>query len=268
MLALIAGTGNLPPLLFSRLTAEGEQVFVCALAGFDPQIKPQFIFRIEELGSLLIALKSRGVTDICMAGAVRRPDIDPSAIDDATAPLIPQLQAAMALGDDGALRGIIALLEEQEFNVIGAAELLPELLPPSGVLSGASPNARHKADAELGDAALLEMAATDSGQACIIHHGQVVAREGPEGTDAMLTRFCDPALRHLVHDGILFKAPKPGQDRRADLPVIGPETARIAADAGLGGIVIEEGGVMVLDLPAVRWALDRHGLFLWVRPWD
>jgi len=68
--------------------------------------------------------------------------------------------------------------------------------------------------------------------------------------------------------GILFKAPKPGQDRRADLPVIGPDTARNVVAAKLSGIVIEDGGVMVLDLPQVRRILDAAGAFLWVREWD
>jgi hypothetical protein len=66
--------------------------------------------------------------------------------------------------------------------------------------------------------------------------------------------------------GILFKAPKPGQDRRADLPVIGPGTAEGVARAGLSGIVIEAGGVMMLDASDTLARLDGAGLFLWVRP--
>jgi DUF1009 family protein len=66
--------------------------------------------------------------------------------------------------------------------------------------------------------------------------------------------------------GILFKAPKPTQDQRADLPLIGLRTVMMAAEAGLDGIVIEAGGVMVLDLPTVRKVLDAQGMFLWVRP--
>ena len=65
--------------------------------------------------------------------------------------------------------------------------------------------------------------------------------------------------------GVLFKAPKPDQDRRVDLPTIGPETARGVVVAGLDGIVIADRGVMVLDQQKVRDTLDRAGLFLWVR---
>ena len=66
--------------------------------------------------------------------------------------------------------------------------------------------------------------------------------------------------------GVLAKAPKPGQDRRVDLPAIGPGTVDRAAAAGLEGIVIATGGVMVLDLAETIARADAAGLFLWVRP--
>jgi len=65
--------------------------------------------------------------------------------------------------------------------------------------------------------------------------------------------------------GILFKAPKPGQDRRVDLPTIGPNTIVAACAAGLAGVVIESQGVMVLDHVTVLAECNRLGLFLWVR---
>jgi len=64
---------------------------------------------------------------------------------------------------------------------------------------------------------------------------------------------------------VLVKGPKPGQDRRIDMPAIGPATVRGAAAAGLAGIVIEAGGVMVLDRATVIDLADRLGLFVWVR---
>jgi UDP-2,3-diacylglucosamine hydrolase len=68
-----------------------------------------------------------------------------------------------------------------------------------------------------------------------------------------------------LRQGILFKAPKPGQDRRADLPTIGPRTAQGTVAAGLDGIVIEAGGVIVIDRPKVVESSTDAGLFLWVR---
>lgn len=255
MLALIAGTGDLPPALVARLP---QRPLICAMDGFEPAVAPDLRFRIEHLGSFLQTLKDRGVTRVCMAGAVRRPYIDPAAIDAATAPLVPALMAAIAQGDDGALRGVIAIFEGAGLTVQAAHDIAPDLLPTTGVPTGAQIDAQTQADALLAEETLAEMGRADSGQACLVGAGRVLATEGPDGTDAMLACSAKGA--------ILFKGPKPDQDRRADLPVIGPGTARAAAAAGLSGIVIEAGGVMVLDMPEVIAALDTAGMFLWVRP--
>ncbi|MGJ8622358.1 MAG: LpxI family protein [Yoonia sp.] len=289
MLALIAGTGDLPVALVARLPA---RPLICAMAGFRPAITPDITFRIEHLGSFLADLKARGVTGVCMAGAVTRPAIDPAAIDAATKPLVPRIAAAIAQGDDGALRTIIAIFEEAGLAVKAAHDLAPDLLPQAGVLSSAPVTFDHRKDAVLAEETLAEMGQVDVGQACIVRAGLVLAREGQAGTDAMMARFVpddDPlwAVVDSVGDilgtaaewlsgpegtptdargAILFKGPKPDQDRRADLPVIGLRTAKAAVAAGLAGVVIEEGGVMVLDLEEVTATLDRAGLFFWVRP--
>lgn len=289
MLALIAGTGALPVALLARLPA---RPLVCALAGFRPAVTPDITFRIEHLGSFLADLRARGVTQVCMAGAVTRPAIDPAAIDAATQPLVPQIMQAIAQGDDGALRAVIAIFEDAGLQIRAAHEIAPDLLPQAGVLSRAPVTFDHRRDAVLGEQVLAEMGQADVGQSCILRNGRVLAREGQGGTDAMIARFApDDDPLWAVADGIgsvlgsaaewlsgsegepidargaiLFKGPKPDQDRRADLPVIGVQTAQGAAAAGLAGIVIEAGGVMVLDLAEVIQAVDKTGLFLWVRP--
>ena len=255
MLALIAGTGDLPAAILARQ----PEAYVCALAGFAPAVPVDVTFRIEHLGSLLAHLRGQGVTDVCLAGAVRRPEIDPSQIDAQTIPLVPVIQAAISKGDDGALRAIIAVFEAAGFHVKAAHEFVPQLLPVAGVPTRARPDAGMMAEAVLGERVLIKLGERDRGQACIIHGGKLLAQEGPEGTDAMIAGV-------TAKGGILFKGPKPEQDRRADLPVIGIDTVRGIVDAGLDGIVIEAGGVMVMDLDAVRALLDAHEKVLWVRP--
>lgn len=251
MLALIAGTGDLPAALLDRLP---ERPVVCALDGSAPEFAADMTFRLEHLGQFLHDLSQSGVTTICMAGAVRRPTIDPAQIDARTRPLVPVIQRALTSGDDTALRALIGVIEDHGFTVLAAHEIAPDLLPaPTDPLPG------HRADAERGADEVARMGAADIGQACVVRNGQIIASEGPEGTDAMLAGL------DAAQGAILFKAPKPGQDRRADLPLIGPGTAQAAVVAGLAGIVIEAGGVMVLDLPRLRQILTDNGLFLWVR---
>ena len=87
-----------------------------------------------------------------------------------------------------------------------------------------------------------------------------VAVEAIEGTDAMLTRAAQ--LARPGPGGVLIKLVKPGQDRRADLPTIGPVTIRAAAAAGLRGIAFEAGGTLLIDRDGCIAEADAAGLFL------
>ncbi|MFZ3583929.1 LpxI family protein [Loktanella sp. DJP18] len=258
MLALIAGTGDLPRAVLAALP---DRPLICALEGFEPSVTPDITFRLERLGSFLRALETRGVTRICMVGSVRRPALQVWAFDLATLRLVPTILRSIRKGDDGALRGFIAVLEARGFAVVAAQDVAPDLLPPAGVLTRAHPAPYHVHDASVGQGQVALMGEADLGQACVVRDGRIIATEDEGGTDAMLI-----GARDIAVGAVLFKAPKPRQDRRADLPVIGVRTAMDAAAAGLAGIVIEAGGVMVLDLAGVIDVLDDQGMFLWVRP--
>jgi DUF1009 family protein len=225
-----------------------------------PPDVPVISYRLEQIGPLLDDLRTRGITAVTMAGALRRPGLDPALIDPVSAPLLAGLAPALALGDDGTLRAVIALFEQAGFVVIAAQDLRPDLLPPPGAPTRRQPDAAVRETARLGPATVAAMGRADSGQACILRGDSLLATEGPDGTDAMLAALPDGS------GALLYKAPKPGQDRRADLPVIGPGTVRAAAAAGLAGIVIAAGGVMVIDMPEVVRLCDAANMVLWIRP--
>lgn len=299
-LALIAGQGGLPPHLVRVMLARGEVPVICEIEQFPSDVKgelPRIGFRLETLGSFLATAKDVGVSRVCMAGAMRRPPIDPSLIDAATMPLVPKVQAALASsGDDSTLRIFTDIFEEAGIEVIGAAEIDPGLLPPEGVTGTLPWNVQRDIDAA--EAALAELGAADAGQAVVVRNGEVIAREDARGTDEMLGDLSpdtpnfgisdDPfamvggvldsvadwlsgpeaeaRAKETAQGGLLYKAPKPGQELRVDMPLIGLKTAMRAAEAGLSGIVIEAGGVMMLDPDGVAEVLRAQGMFLWVRP--
>jgi DUF1009 family protein len=62
--------------------------------------------------------------------------------------------------------------------------------------------------------------------------------------------------------GVLVKAPKPQQDRRFDLPSIGPATAEGAAKAGLSGIAVAANETIMAEPAALATAADRARLFV------
>ncbi|WP_170480457.1 LpxI family protein [Ruegeria arenilitoris] len=260
MLALIAGTGTLPDELASQLS---ERPLICSLEGLEPEnLKPDLVFPLEHLGSFIAELKSRGVTEICMAGAIERPAVDPSRIDAQTLPLVPIIQKAMMSGDDGALRAAISVFESVGLDVRSAHEIAPDIFPPSGCLTQIEPSKRDLEDADRAAAIVRAMGAADVGQACAVLNGQALAIESVFGTAWMLQSL---SQRPDAGGGVLYKGPKPNQDMRVDIPTIGPETIPDVVAAGLAGIVIEKGSVIVLDRKRVISECDRMGIFLLVR---
>ncbi|MDO5657871.1 MAG: UDP-2,3-diacylglucosamine diphosphatase LpxI [Paracoccus sp. (in: a-proteobacteria)] len=254
-IAIIAGTGLLAPELARRLDAP----VVAALEGFAPDL-PHQPFRLERLVPFLDWLEDQGVTRVCFAGAVQRPRLDPEAFDARTAALVPRILAAMGQGDDGALREVIAIFEEAGFAVEGVATLAPDLIPGAGILAGA-PTPAAEADAARAAQIVSGLGALDLGQGAVVAGGLCLAVETLPGTEAMLSFVA----HHGGRGGVFYKAPKPGQDRRIDLPTIGPDTVDQAARAGLSGIAFEAGGVIVLDRDETIRHAEQAGLFVWAR---
>lgn len=263
--ALIAGQGALPAALAAEMA---EAPLVAALDGFTPDgLTVDLRFRVERLVPFLRALERDGVGQVVFAGAVTRPRLDPGLLDEATAGLLPRLMQAMAAGDDATLRVVIELFEEFGFTVAGVEQVAPALLPGAGVLAGAvSP--RDEADATRAAAIVAALGAVDVGQGAVVAQGLCLGVEALPGTDALLAQVAgigalrpDPARGR----GVFYKAAKPGQDRRIDLPTLGPETLRRAAAAGLGGVAFEAGSVICLDLAGMQRLAGELGLFLWAR---
>jgi DUF1009 family protein len=110
------------------------------------------------------------------------------------------------------------------------------------------------------------MSPFDVGQAAVVAKGRVLAIEAAEGTDGMLRRMValreDGRLGLPRGVGVLVKAPKLGQDRRFDLPSIGPETVLNASRAGLAGIAVVAGGTIIAEPLRLVEAADFNGLFV------
>jgi DUF1009 family protein len=265
-LALIAGAGALPAALAASLPT---RPFIAALEGFFPEgLTVNLSFRIERLFPFFAALHDAGVTEVAFAGAVRRPRLDPSLFDVQTAQIVPRLMHSLAQGDDATLREVIALFEEEGFRITGAADIAPNLVPPEGLYAG-SLTPRDQQDATRAAAIAEALGRVDVGQGCVVSQGICLGVETIAGTDAMLAQVASlpegTRPPPQAGRGLLYKAPKPLQDRRIDLPTLGPATVEAAAQAGLGGIVWEAGSTIALDLPAMQALAQKHGLYLWSR---
>ena len=272
-LGLIAGGGALPVSVAARCEAEGRPVFLVRLAGFaDAHLAryPGIDAGIAEFGKILSALKKAGCTGVCFAGTVSRPDFKTLKPDLKGAALLPGIIAAATKGDDALLRKILSVFEGEGYVIEGADDILGGETLPGGALGAVQPTEAQLSDLRKALHVAEKAGELDIGQGAVVCDGLVLAVEAQEGTDAMLVRVAGlPAdLRGSAADrkGALGKAPKPIQDLRVDMPVMGARTIEMAAAAGLAGVGGVAGKLILIDKAGLIEAADRAGLFVWGEP--
>lgn len=263
-LGIIAGGGDLPRQIIAACQAQERPFFVLALEGQTPEDivvdVPHAWVRMGAAGKAIKLLRGAGVRDLVLAGPVRRPSLSELKPDFWTATFIARV-GSKSLGDDGILGALVRELEEREgFHVVGADDLLPEVVASVGVFGAVSPDQQALDDIERGIEVARTLCALDVGQAVVVQQGLVLAVEAIEGTDAMLQRAA--GLRRDGPGGVLVKVGWPKREGRADAPTIGADSVTAAAAAGLRGIAVEADAALVIDRDSVVRAADGSGLFV------
>lgn len=248
-LGIIAGGGPLPAQVAAAAQATGREVFIVAIEGYaDPSLLTAFthqFFRLGAVGSMIRAFRARRCQELVMIGPVKRPSFLSLRPDAEGAKLLARVGKAAFLGDDGLLAAIVRVLSDEGFRILGAHEIVQDAVAPAGALTQIIPDKQALADIERGVEVLRLIGAADIGQACVVQQGIVLAVETIEGTDAMLTRIA--AVARPGPAGVLVKIAKPQQERRADLPTIGPQTVLNAFAAGLRGLAFEASGTILIS---------------------
>ena len=263
-LAVLAGSGPLPQQVIGAARAAGREVFVLA---FEGETEPAAVEGVPHqwvplgaVGRTLGALHAAGSQEVVMIGPVRRPSFATMKLDWRGMQLLGKLGLRAGRGDDRLFQAIVDELEAEGFRVVGADQVLATLLAPEGLLTRAAPDAAARRDIAQGVAVAARLGELDVGQAVVVQHGLVLGVEAVEGTDQLLARCA--GLRRDGPGGVLVKLKKPKQERRADLPTIGPATVAAAAAAGLEGIALDAGHSLIIDRSGVVDLADRHGLFV------
>src|ERR1700757_295911 len=179
-LGIVAGGGRLPRRLVESCRAAGRDVFVLALEGAaEPETVrgvPHAWCRIGAAVTGLSLLRQNNVTELVLAGSVRRPSLVTLCPDWRAAKLFARI-GYRALGDDGLLSAIVSELEREGFRVIGPDQLLASALVPEGPLGKIHPDLQSGVDIERGLRVARTLGALDVGQAVIVQQGLVVGVE-------------------------------------------------------------------------------------------
>ncbi|MDE2134946.1 MAG: UDP-2,3-diacylglucosamine diphosphatase LpxI [Alphaproteobacteria bacterium] len=268
-LGIVAGGGELPLAIAESVRESGREVFVLALLGAaDEWVKsyPHEWASLGEVNKVIKALRAHNCGDVLLAGKLARPKFSEIKLDVKGVLVAPRVIAAARKGDDALLRAVVDVFEREGFSAVGAAQAAPGLLAPLGQMGRMAPSGECEEDVAAAFRIVRAMGALDIGQAAVVCDGLTLAVEAAEGTDAMIARVAS-LPGHLrgtstKRRGVLAKAPKPIQDRKTDLPVIGVQTVQNAAAVGLAGIAVEAGGALILRKRAVIEEADKLGLFL------
>ena len=264
-LGVIAGAGALPVCIVAACADGGRPCHVIRLAGIADAALAGFPgddCGIAEVGKIIRTLKNENCDAAVFAGYVQRPDFSKLRADWRGAALLPKVIAAAARGDGAILNVLVDTLESEGVIVIGVEEAAQSLIAEPGAISRLEPDESNLADIRKAAAVVSALGPFDVGQGAVVANGLVLAVEAAEGTDAMLDR-CAGLPEAMSRGGVLVKRPKPGQELRVDLPVVGAETIRRAARARLAGVAVEAGVALIIDRAEVAALADEAGLFVY-----
>lgn len=268
-LAIIAGSGPMPGHVARSAVRAGETPFIFAiegetdmdLAGFD-----HAVVAVSQIATAHRLATEAGVRRVACAGNFRRPDFDTIKWEWGALKVVPKLLQVRMGGDDSANVIIADVIEAFGFRLVGVLEIAPDIAATAGPMTRKTPGRAARADMQTGLAAIRQMGPLDIGQAVVAASARIVAVEAAEGTDAMVERCIElranGRFRVRPPSGVLVKAAKPGQDRRLDLPVAGVRTVEMAIAAGLAGIALEAGSVLVPEREEMCRLADEAGLFI------
>jgi UDP-2,3-diacylglucosamine hydrolase len=269
-IAIICGGGSFPGAVAEAIVRDGRKPVMFGLRGWaDPTIVERYTHHwiaLGQIGRFIRLAQSENCRDVLMIGKLIRPPLRQVRLDWQTIRMMPRIVASFRGGDNRLLSGVASLAESAGLRVIGLADVAPEVFVAEGPLGSCRPSERDRADIARGIKLIAALGPFDVGQAAVIANNHVLAVEAAEGTDNMLSRIADLRAQGRVTaargTGVLVKAPKPGQDRRFDLPSIGPQTITNAARAGLAGVAVVAGHTIIAEAVEVIAAADQAGIFV------
>jgi UDP-2,3-diacylglucosamine hydrolase len=263
-LGIIAGNGVYPRLLADSARNAGVMKIVAAAftGETDPVVEKHVDLlewmRVGQLGRLLKFFRAQEIHHAIMAG-----QIAPKNLFD----LRPDWKALMLLGKlkqrnaESIFAAVADELTKVDVNLMPATTFLEDSLATPGLVAGPKLSRREEQDVDLGWKVAKEIAWLDIGQTVIVKNGTIVAVEAFEGTNDAIKR--GGALAR--EDAVMVKVAKPNQDMRFDVPVIGVETIRIAADAKLRVVAIEAGKTLLLERDAIADLAKREKISIVAR---
>jgi len=269
-LAIICGGGSFPGAVADAVARRGRRPVMFGIRGWaDAAMIERYTHHwiaLGQAGRFFRLAQAENCRELLFIGTLLRPPLSQVRLDWQMIRLMPRAVRFFRGGDDKLLAGVAGIAESGGLRVVGLKEIAPEVFVPEGVLGRYQPSERDNSDITRALKVIAALGPFDVGQAAIVANNHVLAVEAAEGTDNMLLRIAELRGQGRVTSapgvGVLVKAPKPGQDRRFDLPSIGPLTIENTARAGLAGVAVTAGSTIIAEADQVVAAADRKKIFI------
>jgi len=265
-IAIVAGEGLLPRQIYDACVKRGVECCVVGLLGF---INPEIfygvnykVFSTHKINKILKYLNDLGIKHLVLAGGVRRKGMSKLFMDTKGAKLFARI-LRYGFSDNAALLSIIKFFEKEGFTIIPPEEIAPEIIMQRGnITDSVVINDAAMDDVRQGVKILRGIAQFDAGQSLVIQRGLILGVEASEGTDALIKR-CGEIKQDISQKPILIKIAKAKQDKRVNLPYVGPRTIECMDKHGFGGIVLESNLTFVLNKAQTTYQANKKGIFIY-----
>ncbi len=251
-IGLIAGNGFFPIEFAKTAKEKGYEVIVLAhLNETNADIKKYATFckwvYVGQIEKIIETLKSKGVKETVFLGGIKRPSwFGLMRLDKTARKIIANLKNKK---DDAVLRGIAQEIESQGIKVIAPEEILDSSIVKEGLLTKRDFTEKEKNNLKLAWEAALKLGEVDAGQTVLAYDELVIAIEAQEGTDATIERAGEltKIKSNVKQDGLaMVKLCKVNQDKRLDLPAIGPNTIQNMKKAGVTALALKTDSALML----------------------
>jgi hypothetical protein len=215
---------------------------------------------VTEVSRVIDYFRKNGVGEAVMIGGVTRAKLK---ITFDMAKIATRL-LLMKNRHKGAFAIIMSMFDRGGVKIRAIQELMPELLIGEGVLGKVEPASSDIAALSKNLKTILDYTRTGTGQSVIIYNGEIAAYENIKGTDDLIRRAV--GKRRALgagSGGFMAKIMEPGQDERADLPVVGTGTVETLAKYGINGVFVEARRTIADDVAETAALADRLGVFVY-----
>jgi DUF1009 family protein len=250
ILGIIAGNGVYPQVLARAARSAGVRKIIAA--AFSDETDPKLTelvdevswLRVGQLNRLLSTLQNAGVREAIMAGQIAPHNLFDLRPDWRALLLLAKLKQRNA---ESIFTAIADELDKAGVTLLPATTFLEESLAPKGLIAGPKLSRREESDIDFGWNIAKQIASLDIGQTIVVKNGTILAVEGFDGTNETIRRGGTLGRGRAI----VVKVAKPNQDMRFDVPVIGVESMRVAAEAKIRVIAVEAGQTLLLEREAV-----------------